>query len=67
MNIDERWFLLVAIAAGAAGAAAGAVVALRSRRRQQRTTLELGHAPELRSWENEGGNLAPAAVSPERP
>lgn len=64
MKIDQRRFLLLAIAAGAA---AGAVVASRSRHRQQRTTRDPGHAADLKSWENEGGNLAPAAAVPARP
>jgi uncharacterized protein YlxW (UPF0749 family) len=64
MSIDKRWFLLLAIAVGAA---AGAVVASTSRRRQQRTTRDLERTTELKSWENEGGNLAPAAVSPAQP
>lgn len=64
MNIDQRWFLLLAIAAGAA---VGTVVASRSRHRQQRTTRDPGHTADLKSWENEGGNLAPAAALPARP
>jgi len=65
MHIDKHWFLL--LLAIAVGAAAGAVVASKSRRGQQRTTPDLEHATELKSWENEGGNLAPAAVSPAQP
>ena len=57
MNIDKRWFFLLAIAAGAAG---GAAVALTSRSRHHRSAHELQHKKQLRSWENEGGNLAPA-------
>jgi hypothetical protein len=64
MIIDKRWFPLLAIAVGVA---AGAVAASRSRRRVQRTTRDPAHTAELKSWENEGGNLAPAAVSPDRP
>lgn len=64
MNIDKRWFLMLAVAIGAA---VGGLVASKSRRRQHRTTHDLEHATELKSWENEGGNLAPAAVSAAQP
>ena len=56
MSIDKRWFFLIAVAAGAAG---GAVVALTSRRRQHRIAGHLQHKEDIKSWENEGGNLKP--------
>ena len=62
MNIDKRWFLLLAVAVGAVSAAGGAVAASKLRRRHHRTAGDLQHATELKSWENEGGNLAPTPV-----
>ena len=59
MNIDNRWLLLLAVAS----AAAGAVVASKSRRRQYRTAHDLERTTQLKSWENEGGNLAPIPVA----
>lgn len=56
MNIDQRWFLLLAIVAGAA---VGAAAAAKSRRRHPRVTHDPEHTTELKSWENEGGNVAP--------
>lgn len=64
MSIDKRWLVLIAVAAGAA---AGAAVASTSRRRHHRSARTREHATDLKSWENEGGNLAPppaAAVLP---
>lgn len=60
MNIDKRWVLLLAVAASAA---AGAAIASNSRRRHQRTAHALDHKTQLKSWENEGGNLAPTPVA----
>ena len=60
MNIDTRWLVLAAVAAGAA---AGAAVATKARRRHHRTARDLEHATDLKSWENEGGNLAPSPVA----
>jgi hypothetical protein len=56
MNIDKRWFVLLAVAVSAA---AGAAVASKSRRRHLRTAHDHDHKAAVRSWENEGGNLAP--------
>ena len=64
MNIDNRWFLLLAVAVGAA---AGAAVASQTRRRFHRTARDVDHATQLKSWENEGGNVAPVAVVAARP
>jgi hypothetical protein len=58
MTVSNRWILLLAVAAGAAG---GAVIASNSRRRQ--TTHDRDHKSQLKSWENEGGNLAPIPVA----
>ena len=56
MNIDKRWLLTIAVVASAAAAA---TVAATSRRRYQRNAHQLQHATDVKSWENEGGNLAP--------
>jgi hypothetical protein len=64
MTIDNRWILLLAIATSAA---VGAAVASKSRRRHHRNRHDRESATELHSWENEGGNVAPAAVSPVLP
>jgi hypothetical protein len=41
-------------------AAAGVAFATRLCRQQQKTVGELQHGSNLKTWENEGGNLAPA-------
>ncbi len=64
MNIDKRFVMLLAVAAGAA---VGAVAASKSWLRHRHTTRDREHKQDLKSWENEGGNLAPAAVSPAQP
>jgi hypothetical protein len=64
MNIDKPWFLLLVVAASAA---IGAAVASKSHRRRHRTAHDLEHTTELKSWENEGGNLAPTPVAPPLP
>ena len=56
MSIDRRWLLVLALVVGAA---AGAVVAWNARRGLHRTAPDLDHAADLKSWENEGGNLSP--------
>jgi len=63
MNIDKRWILLLAVTASAA---AGAAFASRTRR-QVRAAGELQHKTNLKTWENEGGNLAPAPASALQP
>jgi hypothetical protein len=60
MNIDRRWLLPLAVAAIAA---TGAAVAWKPRRGLRRTADDLEHTPDLRSWENEGGNLAPVPLT----
>jgi hypothetical protein len=57
MKADKGW-LLMALAAGAAG---GAAATLLARRGRQRRAVVAEHKADLKSWENEGGNLAPAA------
>jgi hypothetical protein len=61
MNISNRWLLLFATLA------AGAAIASTARYRHHRTAHVREHKSEVKSWENEGGNLAPvpeAAVLP---
>jgi len=64
MNIDKRFLLLLAVAASAA---VGAVAASTARVRHHRTVRNRGDKAEIKSWENEGGNLAPAVPSPAQP
>jgi hypothetical protein len=64
MNIDKRWLLLLAAAAGAAAATA---IAWASRHRNHRTNRDLEDAADLKSWENEGGNVAPIPLTPVLP
>jgi len=64
MKIDQRWTFLLALFTSAA---AGAAFALRSRNRQHRAAHVAQHKLDLKSWENEGGNLAPAPASAVRP
>jgi hypothetical protein len=56
MNIDKRSILLLALAASTA---VGAALAMRMRRRHVRAELDRQKKSCLKSWENEGGNLAP--------
>jgi hypothetical protein len=64
MYIDKRWFLLLAIAVSGA---AGAAVASKSRRRHHRAVRDVEHKRAVKSWENEGGNLAPIPPAPSVP
>ena len=59
MRIEKNWYLLLAVAVSAG---IGAAVASTLRRRQHRDTDHDEHADDIKSWENEGGNLevAPA-------
>ena len=60
MKIERNWYLLLSVALSAVAAAAIASNFLR----RQRPTMHLPeHAPELKSWENEGGNLAPVPAT----
>jgi hypothetical protein len=64
MNIDKRWLLLLAVVASSAAAAA---VTFTSRRRRQDAENDPASKADLKTWENEGGNLAPAEASPVLP
>ena len=62
MNIYKRLMLLVVMTIAAA---AGAAFAKRTHHRRRHAERELEHGSNLKAWENEGGNLAPAvAVAP---
>ena len=63
MKIDKTWYLLLATALSAA---VGAAIATNSRRRRV-TAHPPEHASELKSWENEGGNLAPIPATSSLP
>lgn len=64
MNIDRRFLLLLAVAASAA---VGAVAASKARVRHHRSVRHRQDKTEIKSWENEGGNLAPTPASAEQP
>jgi len=64
MNTHKRWAFLLAATAGVVG---GAVLAVASRRQHHEVARELEHTSDLKSWENEGGNLAPATTAPAQP
>lgn len=64
MNMNKRWALLLAATAGVVG---GAVLAMASRRQHHEVMRKLEDTSELKSWENEGGNVAPAATAPAQP
>jgi hypothetical protein len=61
-NVDKRWLLAVAVSA-----AAGAAVTARVLRRRRLKAQHRDHAEDLKTWENEGGNLAPPAPSSAMP
>jgi hypothetical protein len=56
LKIERRWLVLAAMAAGTAF---GAAMARRSRVRRHREAHALDTRSQVKSWENEGGNLAP--------
>ena len=60
MRIDNRWFLLLVVALCAA---VGGAVAATTRRTHRRAVHDPQHASELKSWENEGGTVAPFPVA----
>ena len=62
MTIDKRIFLMLLVAASAA---IGAAVASKARVRHHRTVRDRHDKTEIKSWGNEGGNLAPAAMAPD--
>ena len=57
MKAMKGWVLLGL----AAGTAAGVSRAARLRRQQDRHRAHIAHKADVKAWENEGGNLAPAA------
>jgi hypothetical protein len=60
MNLDRRWTILLAVTISAA---VGAALASRSRGQRVQAAGESQRKSDLKSWENEGGNLAPPPVS----
>lgn len=60
MNLENRWYLLLAFAASAV---VGAAVAAKLRSGRHHTARHREHAADLKSWENEGGNLAPVPAT----
>ena len=60
MKIEGTWYLLLSVALSAA---LGAAIASKLLRRQRLAARHPEHAPELKSWENEGGNLAPSPAT----
>ena len=57
MSIDKRWILLLGIAIG------GAAAALTARRSHHRSVGDRQQKTNIKSWENEGGNLAPPPLA----
>jgi hypothetical protein len=53
MTINNRWIWMLA--------ACGAVAAFTAQVRRKREVETRTHKADLREWENEGGNLAPAS------
>ena len=60
MNADKRWIPVLAMTLSAALLAA---VAATLRRRNVRAAHDEQHKTTLKTWENEGGNLAPSQIS----
>ena len=60
MRIEKNWYLLLAVAVSAG---VGAAVASTLRRRRHGDVQHDEHAADIKSWENEGGNLAPAPTA----
>jgi hypothetical protein len=56
MTISPRWIWMLA--------ACGAIAALTAQVRRKREIEHHIHKANLHEWENEGGNLAPAALPP---
>ena len=54
----NRWFLLLAVAAGAAAAM------LSRGRHHRRVAAHLEHKADIKAWENEGGGFAAPAPAP---
>jgi len=60
MNFDRRWIILLAVTISAA---IGAAFASRLRGQRVLAAGESQRKTDLKSWENEGGNLAPPPIS----
>ena len=60
MKIEGNRYLLLWVALSAA---LGAAIASKLFRRTRPIAHAAQHAPELKSWENEGGNLAPSPAT----
>jgi hypothetical protein len=60
MRIERNGYFLFSVALSAA---LGAAIASKLLRRKRLTVHPPEHAPELKSWENEGGNLPPVAAT----
>jgi hypothetical protein len=60
MNLDRRWTILLAVTISAA---VGAALASRTRGQRVQAAGESQRKTDLKSWENEGGNLAPPPIS----
>lgn len=63
MTPGTRWIL---VAAAAAAGAVGALALSDVRRRHLRAARDVDNRQQIKSWENEGGNLAPALATPTR-
>ena len=59
MQIAKPWALLLTIAASAS---IGAAIASEWRRRQREAAHQKQHSSDLKTWENEGGNVVPDAA-----
>jgi hypothetical protein len=60
MNIDRRWILPIAVTLSAV---IGAAFASRARRQQALAAAKTDIKDDLKTWENEGGNLAQLPLS----
>ena len=58
MENDKMWYFVLAVAAGVVGGTAAGVWSSRGRRDH---AARLEHKADVKSWENEGGNLAPVS------
>lgn len=60
MNVDGFWLMVFA---GAVVSVGGMMAAYRLYRRHGRSTRARVEKAEIKSWENEGGNLAPGPTA----
>jgi hypothetical protein len=60
MNIDKSWVFLAALGASAA---LGTAVAMNARRKYRQVKRNRETRQDIKSWENEGGNLAPVPAT----